>query len=89
MDIKELAKQNKDYVISLRRHFHQYPEASMEEYETSKKIKEVLDKMGVEYVSCAGTGVVATIKGANPGKTIALRADIDPLSVEELTDFEF
>lgn len=89
MEIKELVKQNKDYVISLRRHFHQYPEASMEEYETSKKIKEELDKMGIEYVSCAGTGVVATIKGANPGKTIALRADIDALSVEELTDVEF
>lgn len=89
MEIKELAKKNKDYVISLRRHFHQYPEASMQEFETSKKIKEELDKMGIEYVSAGGTGVVATIKGANPGKTVALRADIDALSVEELTDFEF
>ena len=38
-DIKQLAKENRDYVISLRRHFHQYPELSMEEYETSKKVK--------------------------------------------------
>ena len=42
MERKELAKQNKDYVISLRIHFHQYPEASMQEFETSKKIKEEL-----------------------------------------------
>ena len=89
MQIKQLAKENRDYVISLRRHFHQYPELSMEEYETSKKIKEELDKMGIEYRSAAGTGIIATIKGDKPGKTIALRADMDALPVEELTDFDF
>ncbi|WP_455542959.1 M20 family metallopeptidase [Intestinibacter sp.] len=89
MDIKQLAKENKDYVISMRRHFHEYPELSFEEYETSKKIKEELDKMGIEYVSAAGTGVIATIKGGKPGKTVALRADIDGLPVQELTDFEY
>lgn len=89
MQIKELVRENRDYVISLRRHFHQYPELSMEEYETSKKIKEELDKMGIEYRSAAGTGIIATIKGDKPGKTIALRADMDALPVEELTDFDF
>ena len=89
MQIKELVKENRDYVISLRRHFHQYPELSMEEYETSKKIKEELDKMGIEYRSAANTGIIATIKGDKPGKTIALRADMDALPVEELTDFDF
>ena len=88
-DIKQLAKENRDYVISLRRHFHQYPELSMEEYETSKKVKEELDKMGIEYRSAANTGIIATIKGDKPGKTIALRADMDALPVEELTDFDF
>ena len=89
MQIKELVRENRDYVISLRRHFHQYPELSMEEYETSKKIKEELDKMGIEYRSAANTGIIATIKGDKPGKTIALRADMDALPVEELTDFDF
>ena len=89
MQIKELVKENRDYVISLRRHFHQYPELSMEEYETSKKIKEELDKMGIEYISAANTGIIATINGDKPGKTIALRADMDALPVEELTDFDF
>ena len=89
MQIKELVKENRDYVISLRRHFHQYPELSMEEYETSKKVKEELDKMGIEYRSAANTGIIATIKGDKPGKTIALRADMDALPVEELTDFDF
>ena len=89
MQIKELVRENRDYVISLRRHFHQYPELSMEEYETSKKVKEELDKMGIEYRSAANTGIIATIKGDKPGKTIALRADMDALPVEELTDFDF
>ena len=89
MQIKELVRENRDYVISLRRHFHQYPELSMEEYETSKKIKEELDKMGIEYRSAANTGIIATIKGDKPGKTIALRADMDALPMEETPNCEF
>lgn len=89
MNIKERCSSNKDYVIRLRREFHQYPEKSLEEYRTSKRIKEELDNMGIPYVSVANTGVVATIKGANPGKTIALRADMDALSVQEEIDVEY
>lgn len=89
METTQLAKENKDYVISLRRYFHQYPELSMEEFETSKKIKEELDKMGIKYVSAGGTGIIANIKGNKPGKTIALRADMDALPVEELTNFQY
>ena len=89
VDIKELAREYRDYVISLRRHFHQYPELSLEEFETSKKIKEELEKMGIEYVSAGETGVIADIKGSKPGKTIALRADMDALPVEELTECDF
>lgn len=89
MTIDDLAKVNKDYVINLRREFHKNPEASFKEFNTSKRIKEELDKMGIEYVSCASTGVVATIKGNYPGKTVALRADIDALSVQELNNIEY
>ncbi|MCC3866923.1 M20 family metallopeptidase [Terrisporobacter mayombei] len=89
MTINELAKVNKDYVISLRREFHKNPEVSFKEFNTSKIIKEELDKIGIEYISCASTGVVATIKGNHPGKTVALRADIDALSVQELNNMEY
>ena len=89
METTQLAKENKDYVISLRRYFHQYPELSMEEFEISKKIKEELDKMRIKYVSVGGTGIIANIKGNKPGKTIALRADMDALPVEELTNFQY
>ena len=73
-DIKQLAKENRDYVISLRRYFHQYPELSMEEYETSKKVKEELDKMGIEYRSAAGTGIIATIKGDKTRKNDSFKS---------------
>lgn len=89
MTINELAKQSKDYVISLRREFHKNPEASFKEFNTSKRIKEELDKMGIEYIPCASTGVVATIKGNYPGKTVALRGDIDALSVQELNNMDY
>ena len=45
MTICELVKKNKEYVINLRREFHKNPEASFKEYNTSKRIKEELDKM--------------------------------------------
>ena len=89
MTINELAKQSKDYVISLRREFHKNPEASFKEFNTSKRIKEELDKMGIEYIPCASTGVVATIKGNYPGKTVALRGDTDALSVQELNNMDY
>ena len=89
MTINELVKENKEYVINLRREFHKNPEPSFKEYNTSKRIKEELDKMGIEYISCANTGVVATIKGNYPGKTIALRGDIDALSVQELNNIDY
>ncbi|MGF6906848.1 M20 family metallopeptidase [Fusobacterium sp. PH5-44] len=89
MKTLDLSKKYFDYVVSMRREFHMYPEPSMEEYNTSKRIKDELEKIGVEYKSIAGTGIIATIKGNNPGKTVALRGDIDALSVIEETGKEY
>lgn len=89
MDIKLLGEKYKDYMVELRRYFHENPEPSKEEYNTSEKIKEELDKMGIPYVSIAETGVIGTIKGDKPGKTVALRADMDALQVKECTGFSF
>ena len=72
----ELAKKYHDYVISMRREFHQNPEASMEEYNTSKRIKEELEKMGVEYRGIAGTGVIATIKRCSSWKMYSSKGEI-------------
>lgn len=86
MDIKKLAAEVKDYVIELRREFHMYPEKSGEEIRTSRRVKEELDKMGILNTNAGGTGIIATIKGEKPGKTVALRADMDALEVSEKND---
>jgi len=83
MDIKELTKKHLDYAVATRRHFHENPEPSMKEFNTQKRIMEELKVMGIEHYPCGGTGVVGIIKGKGPGKTIALRADIDALEVQE------
>lgn len=85
--IKEDIAQGKEEVIHLRRHFHQYPEASLKEYETVKKIKQVLDKIDIPYVSVGETGVLGTITGKKgAGKAIVLRADIDALELNDETN---
>ena len=91
MDIKEKAENIKDYIIEMRRHFHQNPELSLEEFETTKKIVNELEKMSIEVSTFKDglTGCVGTIKGAKEGKTLLLRADIDALSVHEKTNLEF
>lgn len=90
MNILEVAKKYEEYVISMRRKFHENPEPSMQEYETSRAVQEELDKMGVEYVVCGnGIGVLATIKGGKPGKTILLRGDMDALTVNEENDLPY
>lgn len=86
MNIQEVAAKYSDYQIKMRRYFHAHPEVSGKEYETSKVVKAELDKIGVDWRDCGlETGVLATIKGGKPGKTILLRGDMDALTVKETT----
>lgn len=87
--VKELAKKYKQYVIDLRREFHMYPEKSMNEVRTQKRIIEELEKAGIECKPIAGTGVVGIIRGSTDGKTVALRADIDALDMSENNDIPY
>jgi amidohydrolase len=77
-------------VVGWRRHLHQYPELSNREFKTSKYVEEHLRKLGLEVrTGVAKTGVVAILKGALPGPTIALRADMDALPVTERNSLPF
>ena len=77
-------------VIDWRHHFHQNPELSNREFKTAEKIAEHLKSLGMEVQTGVGkTGVVALLKGDNPGKVVALRADIDGLPVTERNDLAF
>ena len=90
MDIQVIAKEYKEYLIEMRRWFHAHPELGEKEFETSAKVKEELTKYGIEWRNCGlQTGVLATVVGAKPGKTILLRADMDALPVPEETGAPF
>lgn len=79
-----------DKVIEWRRDFHQNPELSNREFKTAEKIAAHLTSLGLEVqTGIAHTGVVGILKGDNPGKVLALRADIDALPVTERTDVPF
>lgn len=87
MDINKEAELLSNYVVRLRKHFHMYPELGMQEYETSKRIKEELHNMGIPFVSVGETGVVGLVgKGE---RVIALRADMDALPIQERTEVAY
>lgn len=89
--IKNLAKAYFQDTVSIRRHLHQYPELSFQENKTGWYIAEKLEEYGIPYEhGVAENGVVGLIKGENPDKkTIALRADIDALPIEETNDVPY
>jgi amidohydrolase len=77
-------------IVSLRRHLHQFPEVSGEEHATSETVQEKLDEHGIPFTAgYARTGVLGVVEGGRPGKTVALRADIDALPIQEENDHSF
>jgi amidohydrolase len=86
-----LAEAQRAYVTGARRHIHQHPELSFQEKETAGFVAAELRALGLEPAEGFGGsyGVVATLEGGRPGPTLALRADMDALPVEELNDLPF
>jgi len=61
--IKQKAEQYFDYAVKTRRHLHQHPELSFEEYKTAEFIQKELDKINIPYKTMGKTGVVGILKG--------------------------
>jgi amidohydrolase len=77
-------------VVAWRRDFHQHPELGMQETRTAKVVADHLRGLGLEVqTGVAGTGVVGILEGGQPGKVVALRADMDGLPVTEQVDVPF
>lgn len=97
--IKQLSEKYLPEVIQIRRHLHAHPELSFEEYNTSKFIASKLQEFGIPYKDgIVKTGIVALIEGTNTSPnplprgttaSIALRADIDALPIEEKNNVEY
>jgi len=88
MDILKEVKKVEKEVIELRRKIHMYPELGFEETKTSEIVYDYLKNLGIEVKRIAKTGVVGTLKG-NGSKTIAIRADMDALPIQEENDVEY
>ena len=84
-EIKQLSENCFQEIINIRRYLHSHPELSFNELNTSKYIKKVLKKWNIPFIdNVANNGVVVVLNGVNPNsKTIALRADIDALPIQE------
>lgn len=89
--IKSLSQSYSQEIVGLRRHLHANPELSYQEYNTVKFVAQTLRSFGIEPTEgIATTGLVAEIKGKNPGKkTIALRADMDALPITEANEVPY
>jgi len=85
-----LSDQFLNELLGIRRDFHQNPELSFQEFETSSKIRSILDRWEVEYeFPFVKTGILAIIRGDSPGPRIALRSDMDALPIGEQTGLDF
>ena len=88
--LKTAAEQLKPRLVAIRRELHMHPELSMEEFETTRRIRGWLEEAGLSVQTFGlETGLAADIEGGAPGPTVALRADIDALPIAEETGLPF
>ena len=88
--ILDKAKSIENEIIEWRRNIHMYPELGYQEIRTAKLIEEHLRKWGYKVITgIAETGVIGILKGKEGEKTIALRADMDALPIEELNNVPY
>lgn len=76
-----------DDLTEIRRDFHRHPELGFQEVRTSGRVAELLESWGIEVTrGIGGTGVVGVLHGSRPGRRIGLRADMDALPMQEMTN---
>jgi amidohydrolase len=76
-------------VVAWRRHLHRHPEISFEEHETSAWVADRLASFGLAVERPTATSVLARLSSGKPGPTVALRADIDALPIQEQSGVAF
>ena len=93
-NLKVAIARRRPELVELRRRFHEHPELSFEEHETARTIAARLRRSGLEVTEgVGGTGIVGLLRGtadgADAGRTLLVRADIDALPVEETNDVPY
>lgn len=88
--IDEEIEKNRAEIVKVRRFIHMNPELGNREFETARLISAKLEPLGFEVrTGVAKTGVVAVLRGSQPGPAVAVRADMDALPVQETTNLPF
>ncbi|MEL1136065.1 M20 family metallopeptidase [Desulfitobacterium sp. THU1] len=88
--VMQTAQAIEDVLIAIRRDIHRQPELALQEDKTANYIADKLRALGCEVTENVGkTGVVGLLKGSEAGRTLAIRADMDALPIEEETDHGF
>ena len=79
------------WLSEIRRDFHRHPETAFEEFRTTERIRTILQELNVQILGLPGleTGVVGLIQGDASGPVLGLRADIDALPLQELSDVPY
>ncbi|BEQ15617.1 M20 metallopeptidase family protein [Desulfoferula mesophila] len=86
----KLTGEFKKWLVGLRHDLHQHPEVALKEERTTRQILAHLKQMGIEAHGLSGmTGVVGLIPGAQEGPTLAIRADIDALPIQEMNQVPY
>lgn len=89
VDIENTVAKWRGKMVEWRRSIHMHPEIGFEEERTSEFVRQHLDSLGIPYKIAAGTGVVGIVEGNSPGPTVAIRADMDALLIQEESDHEY
>lgn len=88
--ITAVATDEAPLLVAVRREIHAHPELAFEEVRTAAVVARELERLGVAHQTGVGiTGVVGTIEGGRPGKTLVIRGDMDALPIEERTALPF
>ncbi|MBR6809557.1 MAG: amidohydrolase [Clostridia bacterium] len=89
MELQFISQAIQETILEIAHKLHRHPELSYLEFGTTSLLKDILEKLGMELPpQQPATGVIGLLRGGLPGPTIALRADIDALPIEEAADHE-
>lgn len=88
--INQTIEEHFSEMVEIRRYLHQHPELSFKEYKTAAFIANYYERLGIPYrKNVGGNGVISTLTGGLPGKTIAFRADFDALPIHDEKDVPY
>jgi amidohydrolase len=89
-DFRSAAEQLHGTLVNWRRDLHRHPELAFQEHRTAELVARELAALGLEVrTGIGGTGVIGTLRGGQPGRTVMLRADMDALPIQEMADLPY